>query len=67
MCLMGCELFGDIVPDAFAVANALELFHNFTLIHDDIMDNAPLRRGMATVHEKYGASTALLAGACRLA
>ena len=62
MCLMGCELFGDIVPDAFAVANALELFHNFTLVHDDIMDNAPLRRGMATVHEKYGASTALLAG-----
>src|SRR5205085_10944326 len=41
---------------------AIELFHNFTLIHDDIMDNAPLRRGMETVHAKYGGNTALLAG-----
>ena len=41
---------------------ALELFHNFTLIHDDIMDKAPLRRGRATVHAKYNESTALLAG-----
>ena len=44
--LMGNELFGDIVPDAYHVANAIELFHNFSLIHDDIMDKAPLRRGM---------------------
>jgi geranylgeranyl diphosphate synthase type II len=44
------------------VANAIELFHNFTLIHDDIMDAAPLRRGMETVHKKYGESTALLTG-----
>jgi geranylgeranyl diphosphate synthase type II len=62
LCLMGSELFGDISPDAWQVANAIELFHNFTLIHDDIMDKAPLRRGMPTVHEKYGESTALLAG-----
>src|SRR5688572_3435545 len=62
LCLMGNELFDEIVPDAWLVANAIELFHNFTLIHDDIMDRAPLRRGMATVHEKYGSSTALLAG-----
>jgi geranylgeranyl diphosphate synthase type II len=62
LCLMGNELFGDINPDAWQVATAVELFHNFTLIHDDIMDNAPLRRGQPTVHEKYGASTALLAG-----
>lgn len=62
LCLMGNELFGTIHPDAFKVANAIELFHNFTLIHDDIMDKAPLRRGMQTVHEKYGESTALLAG-----
>jgi geranylgeranyl diphosphate synthase, type II len=62
LCLMGNELFGDIHPDAWQVATAVELFHNFTLIHDDIMDNAPLRRGQPTVHEKYGASTALLAG-----
>lgn len=62
MCIMGNELFGDIHPDTFEVATAIELFHNFTLIHDDIMDAAPLRRGMETVHMKYGASTALLAG-----
>ncbi len=60
--LMGNELFDEINPDAFEVATAIELFHNFSLIHDDIMDKAPLRRGMETVHTKYGESTALLAG-----
>jgi geranylgeranyl diphosphate synthase, type II len=62
MCLMANELFGNINPDAYHVATAIELFHNFTLIHDDIMDKAPLRRGMETVHRKFGESTALLAG-----
>lgn len=62
LCLMGNELFDEINGDAWQVANAIELFHNFTLIHDDIMDRAPLRRGMQTVHEKFGSSTALLAG-----
>ena len=62
MCLMGNELFDEITNDAWSVATAIELFHNFTLIHDDIMDKAPLRRGMQTVHQKYGESTALLAG-----
>lgn len=62
MCLMGNELFGEINPETYHVATAIELFHNFTLVHDDIMDKAPLRRGMETVHEKYGESTALLAG-----
>jgi geranylgeranyl diphosphate synthase type II len=62
MCLMGNELFGQITEDTYQVAIAIELFHNFTLIHDDIMDKAPLRRGMPTVHFKYGESTALLAG-----
>ncbi len=62
MCLMGNELFDEISPDAYHVAQAIELFHNFTLIHDDIMDKAPLRRGMQTVHTKYGDSTALLTG-----
>jgi Geranylgeranyl pyrophosphate synthase len=62
MCLMGNELFDDISNDAWPVAAAIELFHNFTLIHDDIMDQAPLRRGKPTVHEKYSPSTALLAG-----
>ncbi len=62
MCLMGNELFGTIELDTYQVATAIELFHNFTLIHDDIMDQAPLRRGMETVHMKYGANTALLTG-----
>ncbi len=61
-CLMGNELFDEILPDTWQVATAIELFHNFTLIHDDIMDKAPLRRGMETVHTKYGEPTALLAG-----
>ncbi|MFM2359638.1 MAG: hypothetical protein RLY16_1631 [Bacteroidota bacterium] len=60
--LMGNELFDEIHEDAYPVATAIELFHNFSLIHDDIMDKAPLRRGMATVHARYGESTALLAG-----
>jgi len=47
-----------IVP----LATAIEAFHNFTLLHDDIMDNAPLRRGESTVHEKWNTNTAILAG-----
>ena len=62
LCLMGNELFDEINPDAWKTATAIELFHNFTLIHDDIMDKAPLRRGMETVHYKFGENTALLAG-----
>jgi geranylgeranyl diphosphate synthase type II len=62
LCLMGNELFGPIEADAWQMAVAIELFHNFTLIHDDIMDRAPLRRGMTTVHEKYGIPTAILTG-----
>jgi len=62
LCLMGNELFDEIIPDAWHAATAIELFHNFTLIHDDIMDKAPLRRGRQTVHTKYNESTALLAG-----
>ncbi len=62
LCLMGNELFDSIQPEAYDVAIAIELFHNFTLIHDDIMDDASLRRGLETVHVKYNPSTALLAG-----
>jgi geranylgeranyl diphosphate synthase type II len=62
MCLMGNELFDEILPDAYPLATAIELFHNFTLIHDDIMDKAPLRRGKLTVHARYGEPTALLGG-----
>ena len=62
LCLMGNELFDEIKEDAWHVATGIELFHNFTLIHDDIMDKAPLRRGMETVHTRFGENTALLAG-----
>lgn len=62
LCLMGNELFDDIQSSAWEAAMAIELFHNFTLIHDDIMDKAPLRRGMETVHVKYGDNIALLSG-----
>ncbi|MFN5422800.1 MAG: polyprenyl synthetase family protein [bacterium] len=62
LCLMGNELFSDIHQDAYHAAAAVELFHNFTLIHDDIMDKAPLRRGKATVHSVHGEPTALLGG-----
>jgi geranylgeranyl diphosphate synthase type II len=62
MCLLGNELFSEIHNDAYHAARAIELFHNFTLVHDDMMDEASLRRGMATVHNKYDANTALLVG-----
>jgi geranylgeranyl diphosphate synthase type II len=62
MCLMGNELFSDIDKDCYQIAIAIELFHNFSLIHDDIMDKAPLRRGLSTVHTKYSEPTALLSG-----
>lgn len=62
LCLMGNELFGEIHSDSYQIASAIELFHNFTLIHDDIMDKAPLRRGKATVHAVHGMPTALLGG-----
>lgn len=59
---MGNELFGNLHPDIWNVAMAIELFHNFTLIHDDIMDKSDLRRGHYTVHKKYGDETAVLSG-----
>jgi geranylgeranyl diphosphate synthase type II len=62
LCLMANELMGEIHDDAWHAAAAIELFHNFTLIHDDIMDKAPLRRGFATIHEKYGLTTGILSG-----
>ncbi|MCX2585575.1 MULTISPECIES: polyprenyl synthetase family protein [unclassified Pedobacter] len=60
--LMATELFGKDAHDAIHAAMAIEVFHNFTLVHDDIMDNAPLRRGKATVHEKWSTNTAILSG-----
>lgn len=60
--LMGCSLFGKPGIKALNAAIAVELFHNFSLIHDDIMDDAPLRRGSKTVHEKWNINTAILSG-----
>lgn len=60
--LMCCELFGGEARQAMGAAMAIETFHNFSLVHDDIMDRAPLRRGRATVHEKWGLNTGILSG-----
>ncbi|RWU04806.1 polyprenyl synthetase family protein [Pedobacter chitinilyticus] len=60
--LMATELFTDEPLKAIDVALAIETFHNFTLVHDDIMDNAPLRRGKQTVHEKWSVNNAILSG-----
>ena len=60
--LMSANLFTDELDDAIYPAIAFEVFHNFTLMHDDIMDNAPLRRGKPTVHEKWDTNTAILSG-----
>lgn len=60
--LMACDLFGGDVEKALAPALAIEVFHNFTLMHDDIMDNAPLRRGKTTVHERWNQNAAILSG-----
>lgn len=62
MVLMASELFNDDVTIALDAALAIETFHNFTLVHDDIIDNAPLRRGAQTVHEKWGNNNAILSG-----
>ncbi|WP_179413993.1 polyprenyl synthetase family protein [Mucilaginibacter sp. E4BP6] len=60
--LMACELFGGDINKAIPPALAIEVFHNFTLMHDDIMDNAPLRRGKTTVHERWNKNVAILSG-----
>jgi len=60
--LMTCDFFGGNYEKALDAAVAVELFHNFSLIHDDIMDNAPLRRGKETVHEKWDINTGILSG-----
>jgi len=60
--LMSCDIFGGDIEKAVYPAMGLEIFHNFTLLHDDIMDNAPLRRGNTTVHQKWDTNTAILSG-----
>ena len=62
MALMACNLFSDSVEEAVMPATGLEVFHNFTLVHDDIMDQAPVRRKQPTVHTKWDINQAILSG-----
>ncbi len=60
--LASCQMFGGELDDAINPAIGIELFHNFTLLHDDIMDEAPLRRGKESVYKKWNSNVAILAG-----
>jgi geranylgeranyl diphosphate synthase, type II len=60
--LLSCELLGGKYKDAIPMALAIEVFHNFTLLHDDLMDKSAIRRGKATVHKKWNDNTAVLSG-----
>ena len=60
--LMAHQLFDENIEKAISPALGIEIFHNFTLLHDDIMDNAPIRRGKQTVHEKWDNNVAILSG-----
>ena len=62
MALMACNLFSDKIDNAILPATGLEIFHNFTLVHDDIMDQASVRRGLPSVHQKWSISQAILSG-----
>jgi len=62
LCLLATDMFGGDIKMAIKPALGIEIFHNFTLVHDDIMDNAPIRRGQATVYKKWNTNIALLSG-----
>jgi len=62
LAVLAYKLFDDNIDVVLKPAAAIEVFHNFTLMHDDIMDNAPVRRGHSTIHEKWNSSTAILSG-----
>jgi geranylgeranyl diphosphate synthase type II len=62
MTLMSCNLFSDQIDDAIIPAAGIEVFHNFTLVHDDIMDQAAVRRNLPTVHSKWNVNQAILSG-----
>jgi geranylgeranyl diphosphate synthase type II len=62
LALMACNLFSDTIDDAIFPATGIEVFHNFTLVHDDIMDHAPVRRNVPTVHSKWNLNQAVLSG-----
>ena len=65
--LMSCDMFGGNVEQGLKPSFAMEVFHNFTLVHDDIMDNADIRRGVPTVHKLFGLNAGILAGDVMLA
>jgi len=60
--LLATDMFGQEIEVSVKPAIGIEIFHNFTLLHDDLMDNSDMRRGMPTVHKKWDASTAILSG-----
>ena len=62
LCLLACRLYSDNIATALPIARALEVFHNFTLLHDDLMDKSPIRRGQPTVYRKWNDNTAILSG-----
>jgi len=62
MALMSCNLFNDKIEEAVIPSAGLEIFHNFTLVHDDIIDQAPVRRNFPTVHTKWNTNQAILSG-----
>jgi geranylgeranyl diphosphate synthase, type II len=62
LALMACNLYSDKIDEAIMPATGIEVFHNFTLVHDDIMDQAPLRRNFPTVHNKWDINQAVLSG-----
>ena len=62
LAMIACELFGGKAEEIAPAAMALEVFHNFTLLHDDVMDHAEVRRGRPTVHIKWNENTAILSG-----
>lgn len=62
LCIMAAEIFGASLKQALWPAIGLEMFHNFTLVHDDIMDQSPIRRGQETVYKKWNPTVAILSG-----
>ncbi|MEZ5147258.1 MAG: polyprenyl synthetase family protein [Bacteroidales bacterium] len=62
LCLLACDMFSDSNDKALETAIGIEIFHNFTLLHDDIMDEAPIRRGKETVYKKWNSNVAILSG-----
>lgn len=62
LCMLSAQLYDSRLEEALRIAVALEIFHNFTLLHDDLMDRSPLRRGQPTVYRKWDENTAILSG-----